>query len=243
VAAALLAPWTLHRRARDLSFSSAAAIAVVSILLAAGLSTMLSTWTYLAGKGLLLTQYNEMDLGQDDLPPDSVRQVAMGFGGSLAMWICLLLVVLLVCAVVADALYVDDRAAFRLAIRSGSVASVWFVVWAVLVLALNSLHQDEIRRPTAAIRAYAQLNQKGYRGSSAMAPGPPEREPLAARGRFLPLVVVFPVIWSVGLPRSRAAGRQRPRWLLIGAAIGLSWVAWGAVWRILPWIRIGALAG
>ena len=243
VISALLAPWTLHRRVRDLSTGAACAVAIVAILISAGLSTTLSTWTYLAGKGLLLPGNNQMDLGQDDLPPDSMAQVVAGFAGSLAVWILLLIVALLVCVAVADTLYRRDRSSFGIAVRSALVASVWFVAWAAAVLAANSVREGELRHPAGAIRAYAQLNQKGYHGSSAVSPGRPEHEPLAGPGRLVPLALAFPLVWSVGLPLPRGAARQAPRWMLIGIAVTLSWVAWWAVWRILPWIKLTALAG
>jgi hypothetical protein len=239
---ALLMPWTLHRRARALSTRSALWVAAVSILVAAGLSTTLSSWTYLAGKGLLLATHNEMDLGRDDLPPDSMGQVVMGVAGSLITWILLLSVALVLCAVVADWLYCSDRHSFRVAVRGACVASVWFVVWSLGVLVANGLREGEIFHPAEAVRGYAQLNQQGYRGSSAMAPGPLEREPLAGRGRLAPLALTFPVIWGAGLPLPRGATSRR-RWAVVCVAVALSWLAWWTVWRILPWIKIAALVG
>jgi hypothetical protein len=240
--AALVLPWTLHRRATGLAKRSAFLIAGVSILIAAGLSTTLSAWTYLAGKGLLLTTNNEMDLGSDDLPPDSIGQVAMGIAGSLLTWVFLLSVALLLCAAVADWLYRTDRDNFRVAVRGAGAASVWLVVWAFGVLVANGIREREFFHPAEAIRGYAQLNQQGFRGSSAMAPGPLEREPLAGRGRLAPLALVFPVIWGVGLPPRRGTAPSR-RWVVACAAIGLSWLAWWTLWRILPWIKISALVG
>jgi hypothetical protein len=220
-----------------------ASIAAVSIVIAAALSVTLSSWTYMAGKGLLLASHNEMDLGQDDLPPDSAGQVVGGFIGSFAIWILLLALALVICAAVADAVYRGDRDTFRLAIRGACAASLWFIVWAVIVLADNSVREHEVTHPAAAIRAYAQLNQQGFRGSSAMSPGLPERQPLAARGRFAPLAILFPLIWSIGLPPPRGSRSPAAQWLTIAAAVMLSWLAWWAVWRILPWIKIAALAG
>src|SRR5712692_2880216 len=74
VAAALVAPWTAGRRARDVSAVWASAVAAVHIGVASALSAVLSSWTYLAGKGLILGP-TEMDMGQDDLPPDTRGQV------------------------------------------------------------------------------------------------------------------------------------------------------------------------
>jgi len=239
---AFVAPWKLRHRANGLSTPAAVWTASVSLLAAAGLSTALSTWTYLVGKGLLLARHAEMDLGQDDLPPDSVGQVAMGLAGSLITWILLLGIALLLCVAVADWLYRSDRDNFRVAVRGACAASLWFVVWAIGVLIANGVREDELFHPAAAIRAYAQLNQQGYRGSSAMAPGAPEREPLVGRGRLAPLALAFPLIWAVGLPSPRNA-RPGRRWTVVCAAVGLSWVAWWTFWRILPWITIAALTG
>lgn len=239
--AALVKPWALHGHARRLPLRAAAWTAAASILVAAGLSTTLSAWTYLVGKRLFLSKHNEMDLGQDDLPPDSAAQVAVGMAGSLATWTLLLGVALLVCVAVADWLYRSDRDAFRVAVRAACAASVWFVIWAAGVLVANGVREDELFHPAAAVRAYAQLNQQGYRGSSAMAPGPPEREPLAGRGRLAAIALVYPLIWAVGLPLPRAARADR-RWVVVGAVL-LSWLAWWAAWRLLPWIVIAALTG
>lgn len=243
VCAALFAPWTLTRRVQSLSPRAVAFVAAASLLVAAGLSTTLSAWTYVAGKGLLLTRYNELDLGQDDLPPDTIAQVAGGLAGSLAIWVCLLITALLVCVAAADVVYRRDRRQFRVAVRAACVASVWFVVWAAGVLVVNGVRQDEVRRPAAAIRAYAQLNQQGFRGSSAMAPGRPEREPLAGGRRLVPLAVVFPLIWAAGLRAPASPGHEAGSWKVIGGAVLLSWLAWWAVARLLPWITIAALAG
>jgi hypothetical protein len=243
LASALLAPWTLPRRVADVPTAWLAVAAAVSIAIAAAMSVTLSSWTYMAGKGLLLATHNEMDLGQDDLPPDSLAQVAAGFIGSFGVWAVLLAIALLICVGAADAIYRDDRSSLRIAIRGAFAASVWFIVWALFVVAANSIREGEVAHPAAAIRAYAQLNQQGFRGSSAMSPGPPERQPLAGAGRLLPLAVAFPIIWALALPPARVLRRAPARWFAMAAAVGLSWVAWWAVWRLLPWIKIGALAG
>ena len=219
----------------------AAILAALSITVAAALSTLLSIWTYLAGKGLILAA-GEMDTGRDDLPADTVGQVAGAFLGSIVIWIALLTIAVLICLVVADILYLRDRSAFRAAARRTCVMTMWFVVWAVLVLAVNAVRQDEIRHPAAAIRAYAQLSQRGFRGSSAVDPGPVERERLVAHGRLGVLAFAFPIIWSLALPRpSRGWRLGYPA--LIGLAIVFSWIAWAGVWRLLPWTAIDTFAG
>jgi hypothetical protein len=216
-------------------------LVALSIALAAALSTLLSIWTYLAGKGLILAA-GEMDTGRDDLPADTVGQVASAFLGSIAIWIVLLTIAVLICLVVADILYLRDRSAFRAAAKRTCVMTICFVIWAVLVLAVNAVRQDEIRHPAAAIRAYAQLSQRGFRGSSAVDPGPVEREPLVAHGRLRILAFAFPIIWSLALPR-RSRGWRLRHPALIGLAIVLSWIAWAGVWRLLPWTAIDTFAG
>lgn len=216
-------------------------LAALFVVTAAALSTFLSIWTYLAGKGLILAA-GEMDTGRDDLPADTVGQVITAFLGSIAIWIVLLTIAVLICLVVADVLYLRDRSAFRIAAQRTCAMTVCFIVWAVLVLAINAVRQDEIRHPAAAIRAYAQLSQRWFRGTSAVDPGPIEREPLVAHGRLRILAFVFPIIWSLALPRpSRGSRLGQPA--LIGLAITLSWIAWAGVWRLLPWTAIDTLAG
>ena len=228
-------------RAASISSRAAAGLAVFQVAVAAGLSVLLSTWTYLIGKGLIMSA-GEMDMGMDDLPADTIRQVAASFVASFAIWAGLLVLAAGIAAAVADVLYRDDRQGYRVALRRTAVATIWFVVWAGAVLALNSIRHDEIRHPAAAVRAYAQGNQHWFSGSSASAPGKIEREPLAGRGRLRGLAVLFPVLWSLSLPLP--AGRRRmSRPALWGAAILLSWVAWWGVWRLLPWTAIEALTG
>jgi len=237
----LFAPWTLDRPSASIQPRAAVFITAVFVLAAAAASSALSTWTYLVGKGLLMAA-REMDMGQDDLPADSIVQVASGLVCSLIVWTLLLLLVVGVCAAVADLLYRRDRSMYRAAMRRTAAVTVWFVVWAVGVFAVNEVREREIRHPAAAIRAYAQLKQQWFRGSSAWGPGPIEREPLVARGRLRALVAVFPLIWSLVLPRPRD-GRMASRLALVGAAIALSWLAWWALWRLLPWTTFEALAG
>lgn len=239
-ARALVSPWSLGRQSDRISPLAAASLAGMFVAAAVALSTLLSTWTYLVGKGLLVSA-DEMDMGRDDLPADSVRQVIGALAGSIVTWTFLLSVTLLVCLAVADALYHDDREAWRVAVKRTSVLTIWFVVWAVLMLAANGVRHGEVRHPAAAIRAYAQLNQRWFRGSSAERPGPIEREPLVAHGRMRILAIAFPLVWSLALPRP--ARSRRPRAVIVGLAILLSWLAWAAAWRLLPWVALDAFAG
>ena len=242
VLTALVLPWRTGAHARRVSEAWAWAVAAFTIAVAAPLSALLSSWTYLVGKGLLIGR-SEMDLGQDDLPPDSVRQVVIGLAGSILVWAVLLALTLLVCLAVADLLYRKDRHAFSIARRATCGASVWFVVWAVAVLAANSVRHDEVRRPAEAVRAYAQLRQQGFRGSSAVSPGPPEREPLAGRARLDLLAAFFPIIWSIGLPAAHGGRRRASQAILILGAVGLWWGLWIAAGRLLPWATVEALLG
>jgi hypothetical protein len=238
---ALVRPWSFDRCRAGISSRAAVVVALGFILAAAAISTLLSRWTYLVGKGLILG-LGEMDMGRDDLPADTVGQVVFALVGSLVIWIAMLTIAVLICLAVADALYRGDRWAWRVAAQRTSVLTVWFVVWAAVVLAANSIRQDEVRHPASAIRAYAQLSQSWFRGSSAVNPGPIEREPLVARGRLRILAIAFPIIWSLALPRaSRSRRVNRP--LIIGLAISLSWIAWAGIWRLLPWSAIDAFAG
>lgn len=239
-ARALFAPWSFSH---DTPISARAAIvlAFVHVTVAAGLSVVLSTWTYLIGKGLIMTA-GEMDMGMDDLPPDTIRQVAGSFVVSFGIWAALLGLGTAIALAVADLVYRADRDAFRIAARRTAAVTVWFVVWAAAVLVLNGVRHGEIRHPAAAVRAYAQSNQHWFSGSSAFAPGPIEREPLAAPGRLRGLAVAFPLVWSLALPVPN--GRRRvSRPVLLAAAILLSWVAWWGMWRLLPWTVLEAVAG
>jgi hypothetical protein len=241
-AAALFSPWNLGARARTLPDRWAAIVGASSVLVAAALSTVLSSWTYLAGKGLLLGR-TEMDMGQDDLPPDTLKQVALGFAGSFVMWSALLVLVLVLCAIVADTVYRDDRTAVKRALRCAGGTSVWLVVWALAVLASNSVRHHEVRHPEAAVRAYAQIRQQGFAGSSALSPGPPLTEPLAGHRRLTTLVVLFPLLWSIGLPAPESSRGRSRRWGIAAAALSLWWLAWITCTRLLPWVTIDGFLG
>ena len=175
-------------------------LAAVFVLAAAGLSTLLSTWTYLIGKGLLL-RAGEMDLGRDDLPTDTVGQVAVSFFVSIGIWVALLALMVGVAVAVADWLYRADRAGLRVAIRRTCALTIWFVVWAVGVLMVNGVHHGEIRHPAGAVRAYAQLNQHWFRGGSSA------RDPvLSNENRWWRAGACFRWWW-----RSRSSGAWRCR--------------------------------
>ena len=58
----------------------------------------------------------------------------------------------------------------------------------------------------------------------------------------VPLVMVFPLIWSLALPLP-SGQRRLSRPALIGLAVALSWVAWWGVWRLLPWTVLETVAG
>ena len=239
---ALFAPWKTGVYASQVSDGAARSIAVLHVAIAAALSALLSSWIYLAGKGFRLGG-TEMDLGQDDLPADTIRQVTAGMLGSFAAWAAILVLALVLCAAVADAVYRRDRAAYRAAVRSACGATIWFVVWALLVLVANGMRHGGVRHPARAIRAYAQLRQQGFEGSSAIAPGPPERERLVGRGRLWALALGFPILWAVSLTRSRNPRSRMPRLIVIAGAIVLSWIAWAAVWRLIPWTSVEAVLG
>ena len=238
-ARALLMPWSFDAAA-SLSAVAVGIVTGVGVLGGAALSTVLSTWTYLVGKGLLVT-VREMDMGMDDLPADTVAQVAACALASFLLWATILLIALSVAVVVADAIYRTDRTSFRVALRRTGAMSVWFVVWAVAILAANSLREHDVRHPAAAIRAYAQLNQHWFRGSSAFDPGPIEVEPLVGRGRIVWLAISFPIVWALSLPR-RGTAWTKPA-LMVASAVALSWIAWAAVWRLLPWLSIETFTG
>ena len=239
-ARALFMPWSFDRAA-PISAWSVAVVTAVGVLGGAACSTLLSTWTYLVGKGLLVT-VREMDMGMDDLPADTVAQVAASAAASFLLWTAILLLALAVAIVVADAIYRSDRTAFRIAVKRTGAMSVWFIVWALVILAANSLREHDVRHPAAAIRAYAQLNQHWFRGSSAFAPGPIEMEPLVGRGRTVWLAIAFPIVWALSLPRRGTAWSTKPA-LAMAAAVALSWIAWAAVWRLMPWLSIETFTG
>ena len=88
-ARALFAPWSFTNDSPAISTTAALLVGALYVVVAAGLSTYLSTWTYLVGKGLLMAA-KEMDMGMDDLPADSVRQVVGSFVASIGIWTALL---------------------------------------------------------------------------------------------------------------------------------------------------------
>jgi len=234
LAVSLLLPWRLGERARALSRATPAVLfAAFHVGLGAILATVLSSWTYLAGKGLVLG-LDQMDLGQDDLPFDSVRQVLFGLLGAGLLWLLLLCLVGAVCLLVADRLYPTDRVGFRNAGLSVGLATPWLVVGAVAMLLANAVLRDELFHPEAAIRAYAQLRQKGW----------PPAVALTVRDRALWLGAAFPVIWvsTLRLPSGQPGGAARS-FAFASLAVAGCWLVWWALLRALPWTALEALAG
>jgi hypothetical protein len=226
----LVTPWRLGQL-RELDGRRSALFAAANLALGAALATLLSTWTYLIGKGLVLGLH-EMDLGHDDLPPDSALQV--GFGLLLAglLWSLLLGVLLGVCRTIARGLYGSDREAERRAGRQARVLTVWLPAWALLMLLANgALHQD-LKHPASALRARAQLRLDH----------PDDVRQLNARERFLGLACVFPALWAIGL-RPPVAGGPRARARLAATAAVACWLSLWCVWRVLPWTFITAWTG
>ena len=227
---ALFAPWRLGRLT-DLGGRQTAFFAAANVLLATALATLLSTWTYLIGKGLVLG-LNGMDMGQDDLPPDSALQVGLGLLLSSLLWAFLLSVLLGVCGMVARGLHAGDHAACRRAVRQARVLAVWLPVWALVMLVANGALHQELRHPASAIRARAQLRLDHL----------DDPRQLSAPDRFLALVFVYPALWAIGLgPPARWGPRRQTRF--VAAVTVASWLSFWLVWRILPWTFITAWTG
>jgi hypothetical protein len=224
---ALFVPWRLGRLT-DLDDRRTAFFAAANVLLATALATLLSTWTYLIGKGLVLG-LNEMDLGHDDLPPDSSMQVGLGFLLATLLWGLLQSALLGICRIIARGLYGGDHEACRRAVRQARILTVWLPAWALLMLVANgTLHQD-LRHPASAIRARAQLRLDH----------PDDIRQLNARERFLSLSFVFPALWAIGLrPPVRRSPSRRTRFVATAAVA--CWLSLLLVWRILPWTFITA---
>lgn len=240
--AALVAPWSLGRRVTETRTAEIGALTVFNIGTAAALSTLLSSWTYLAGKALLLGS-DSMDLGQDDIPPDTAWQVATGVIGSAVVWSLLLALAVGLCVVAADTIFRRNRSLFRVAARTACAASVWLVVWALSMLLINGARHGELRHPADAIRGYAQLRQQGFSGPSAVSPGDPQTEPLIVRGRLLAVAGFYPFLWSLALPGLDRRSPPARRWRIVVLAASFGWLAWFLMWRLLPWVTIEALAG
>lgn len=73
--------------------------------------------------------WNEMDLGHDDLPPDSPMQVGLGLLLACLLWGVLLCLLLGVCRSIARGLYGRDHEACRRAVRQARVLTVWLPAW------------------------------------------------------------------------------------------------------------------
>jgi hypothetical protein len=234
LALSLLAPWRLGERAgRSAHRAPILLYAAVHVGIGASLAALLSSWTYLAGKGLILG-LDQMDLGQDDLPFDSRSQVLLGLLTSVLVWSLLLGLVCAACLLVADRLYAADRAGFRRAALSAGLATAWFVVGATTILAVNGVLHGELFHPAAAIRAHAQLRQRGW----------PPAATLTVHDRAMWLGAGFTLLWASTLcpPNVRFASARRSIAFALLAVTGCWLVGW-AVLRALPWAAIEAFAG
>jgi len=240
LAVALFVPWRAGRRVERLRTRWLTAYATFHLLLASALCVVLSSWAYLAGKGAILG-LREMDMGVDDLPPDTPGQVALGLSVSLLIWAALLGLLLGVCLAVARRLNGPDQDGYGSARKCLCLATPWLVVWAGSILFANAALEGELRHPAAAVRAYAQLKERGYRGSSAVDPGQPVRSSFTVRSRLLWVTAGFPIVWAVGLrPRNGWRGGAGATRIV---AVGGCWLVAWVVSRVLPWIAIGAYAG
>jgi hypothetical protein len=221
VAAALRSPHRIDDG--PLATGSARTLAIVvafHVLLAAGICTLSSNWVYLAGKGMVLGP-GQMDLGGDDLPPDTAGQVAAGLVATGVIWCAMLLLSFGMCVVVADWLYRAHTYAFRAAVRRTALATVWFVVWALITFGVNLERGGRLFHPARW----------------------PAGETWEARDRLIFLVVLFPIVWAFAL--RPVGGELNPRRTVpfVAAAVVLSWLFWFGLWRAMPWIAIEAYTG
>ena len=230
----LVAPWRIGERAGGSARTTPVLLfAAVHVGAGAALAALLSSWTYLAGKGFILGP-DQMDLGQDDLPFDSRSQVLFGLLTAVLVWSLLLGLVWAVCVLVADRLYATDRAGFRRAALSAGLATAWFVVGAAAILAVNGALHEELLHPAAAIRAHAQLRQSGW---------PPDAT-LTVRDRATWLGAGFALLWVSTLrpPATRRPSARRSFAFALLAVVACWLVGW-AILRALPWNAIEGFAG
>jgi hypothetical protein len=215
-ARALLTPW--RPLADTLPPRQALIVAASHVLAAALLSTLLSNWIYLAVKGVVKGA-DEMDLGADDLPPDSIVQVAVGLGGSVLIWSAVLALVVLVALTVARELYEADAGGFRRASAQALTSSAWMLPWALAwLLALT------VRPPGLVM------------------PGRwPLGETMDVRQRLPSLLALYALAWAPGLP-PRARRVESGLWRTT-LALGLFALAWLALFRLTPWLSIEAFCG
>jgi len=195
-------------------------IAVGHIAIAAVVCTLTSNWVYLSGKGIVLGA-SAMDLGGDDLPPDTVGQVASGLVASILVWAAMMAAVIGVCTVVADWLYLRDGVAFGNAAKRACLLSVWFVVWALAMMAANLERGDRFFHPARW----------------------PDGDTWEVRDRLIYLVALFPVLWAVAL--RPVSGKRRPvkAAVFVIMAVVACWIAWVGLWRATPWVTVDALTG
>jgi hypothetical protein len=227
---ALLTPWRLGRLT-SLDGRRAASLAGLNIFLGAALSGLLSTWTYLVGKALVLG-LGEADMGHDDLPADTPLQVGLGFLAAAIVWVALLGLLLGIAAWVARRVYEDDGEGRRRAVRQAWVLTIWFPVCALAMLLANGALRGELRHPASAIRARAQLRLDQ----------PDDLGLLNARERSMGMAFVFTALWGLGLARS--PGRAPVGVVRLRAtAMGACWLSILLLWRLLPWSFLNAWAG
>lgn len=217
----LLTPWRVDGGALERgSGRRLVAVVVAHIVLAACISTVPSSWTYLVGKGIVLGA-SSMDLGSDDLPPDTVGQVAGGLIGSVFIWSAVLGLAVGVCILVADWLNLRTAEGFGAAVRRCGTASVWFVVWAMATFVASLERGGRLAHPARW----------------------PAGESWEVSDRLIYLVILFPVVWGLGLrPPGQRGGPLRTA-AFVGLAVLLCWIVWIGVWRALPWIAIDAYTG
>ena len=221
VVTSLLTPWRtdLGPLQQDSSWRIVA-ILVFHLSLAGAMAAIPSSWTYLVGKGMVLG-VDEMDLAGDDVPPNSVHQVALGLVASIGIWMAVSALCIGVCVVAADGLFIADRVAFRLAVRRACLLSAWLVVWSSVTVAANLERGHRLVHPARW----------------------PWGESWEIRDRLIFAAVGFPIIWAVGLNAGDSVVRRRFRWIWVGAALAICWFEWWLIWRALPWISLEAYSG
>jgi hypothetical protein len=197
-----------------------ALVVAFHVVLAAGICTLSSNWVYLAGKGIVLGP-GQMDLGGDDLPPDTAGEVAAGLVATVAIWSAMLLLSFGACVAVADWLYHAHKHAFRTAVRRTALATVWFVVWAFITFGVNLERGGRLFHPARW----------------------PAGETWEVRDRLIFLVALFPIVWALALRPVGGPSNPRRTVPFVSAAVVLSWVFWFGLWRAMPWVAIEAYTG
>ncbi len=204
----------------ELSSRGIALVVAFHTIVAACVLTIPSSWTWLAGVGIARGA-EHMTTGGLQLPPVTPTQVGIGLALSISIWTVLLLIVYGVCICVADLAYFRDRGGFRLAARRVAWSSVWFVIWAVMTLLLNLERGGKFIQPARW----------------------PIGETFEARSRLLSLLILFPILWAVGLKPPGSDARVSRRGILTLSYAVLFWILWAGVWRGIPWLSIEAYTG